>query len=101
MSKWADYGISAVRYNSDHTHITNVRLHPDNGETIGTSTDRTRQSVIDNIKKGTTFITIIKNAEGKWTKGQSVYVIEVDGVEYIKTVDNDSECDNLENLPEF
>ena len=25
MSKWADYGISAVRYNSAHTHIDRVR----------------------------------------------------------------------------
>jgi len=101
MSKWADYGISAIRYNADHSHITMVRMHADNGETIGVSSDQTRKYVISEIKKGTTFVTIIKNAEGKWSKGQPVYVIKVNSNEYIKTVDNKTECDNLENLPEF
>ena len=101
MSKWADYGISAVRYNTDHTHITMVRIHADNGETIGHASDQNRQHVISEIKKGTTFVTITKNAEGKWNKGQPVYIIKVNGTEYIKTVDNKKECDNLENLPEF
>jgi hypothetical protein len=38
---------------------------------------------------------------GNWKKGQSVYIIKVNGVEYIKTVDNEQARDNLENLPEF
>jgi len=37
----------------------------------------------------------------KWKKGQRVYIIKVNGIEYIKTVDNGKEQDNLENLPEF
>lgn len=35
MSKWADYGISAVRFNSAHTHIDKVWVHPDNETLIG------------------------------------------------------------------
>lgn len=35
MAKWANYGISAVWYNSAHAHIDRVRTHPDNGDTIG------------------------------------------------------------------
>lgn len=78
-----------------------VRIHPDNGDKIGASADHTRQNIIDAIKKGSTFVTIIKNTESKWSKGQPVYVIKVNSTEYIKTVDNGKECDNLENLPEF
>jgi len=101
MAKWADYGISAVRYNSAHTHIDRVRAHPDNGDTIGASAEYTRAGIIQSIKAGTTYVTIIKNSEGNWMKGQPIYIIKVNGVEYIKTVDNGKAADNLENLPEF
>ena len=101
MAKWADYGISAVRYNSAHTHIDRVKAHPDNGDTIGSPIEKSRQEVISAIKGGTTFVTIIKNSEGKWIKGQPVFIIRINGTEYIKTVDNGKQSDNLENLPEF
>lgn len=102
MAKWADYCISAVRYNSRHTHIDRVQLFPDNGESLGVITEVTRQTVIDEIKRQTTFVTIFKGtASGTWDKGQPVIIIKVNGTEYIKTVDNKTEADNLENLPEF
>jgi len=101
MSKWADYGISAVRYNVAHTHIDRVRAHPDNGDSIGAPSEYLRADIIAAIRKGTSFVTILKGADGKWMKGQPVYIIKVNGVEYIKTVDNGKAADNLENLPEF
>jgi Protein of unknown function (DUF3892) len=101
MSKWADYGISAVKYNFAHTHIDRVRVHADNGETIGASFEQARTEVVAAIKKGTTYVTIFKGSEGKWNKGQPIYIIKVNNVEYIKTVDNGKAEDNLENLPEF
>jgi len=36
MDKWADYLISAVRYNPQHTHIVNVKRHLDTGEGVDT-----------------------------------------------------------------
>lgn len=101
MSKWADYGISAVKYNAAHTHIDRVRAHPDNGDTIGAYSEYARADVVAAIKKGTTYVTIFKKTDGNWQNGQPVYVIKVNGVEYIKTVDNGKAADNLENLPEF
>lgn len=101
MEKWADYLISAVRYNADHTHITYVRAHEDSGESVGEGKTYTRQTIVNAINKGTTFFTIYKNSDGKWSKGQKVYVIKVNGVSYLKTIDNGKEEDNLENLPEF
>lgn len=35
MEKWADYLISEVRYNSQHTHIDQVKIHEDNGDSVG------------------------------------------------------------------
>lgn len=101
MSKWADYGISAVRFNSAHTHIDRVRAHPDNGDTIGAAAEYARADIIAAIKKGTSFVTIFKGSDGRWNKGQPVYIIKINGTEYIKTVDNGKAVDNLDNLPEF
>ncbi len=100
MAKWADYGISAVRYNAGHTHIDRVRINQDNGDTFGAAAEHERAAIVKAIKGGVTFITI-PYANGQWQKGQLVYIIKVNGVEYIKTVDNGLPRDNLENLPEF
>ena len=101
MEKWADYGISAVKFNYAHTHIDKVRVHPDNGETIGASVEHARTDIVNAIKKGSTFVTILKGDDGKWKKGQPVYIIKINGIGYIKTVDNGKAADNLDNLPEF
>jgi hypothetical protein len=101
MTKWADCAISAVRYNAAHTHIDRVRVHQDTGETIGAPFEQSRMDVVTALKRGRTFVTIVKTADGKWNKGQPVYIIRVNGVEFIKTVDNGKAADNLENLPEF
>lgn len=101
MAKWADYLISAVRYNPDHTHITHVKAHEDTGETVGTGKTYTRQDIVNALNKGTTFVTIYKSSEGKWSQGQKVHIVKIGGTSYIKTVDNGKEEDNLENLPEF
>lgn len=101
MAKWADYGISAVRFNGAHTHIDRVRVHRDNGDTIGEGTEYARANIVNSIKNGTTFVTIFKGNDGNWKKGQPVYIIVINGTEYIKTVDNGKAVDNLDNLPEF
>jgi len=101
MAKWADYGISAVRFNSTHSHIDRVQINTDNGDTIGTAQDIGRADVVAAIKRNITFVTIFRNVDGKWNKGQPVFVDRVSGVEYLKTVPNGKPIDNLDNLPEF
>jgi len=101
MAKWADYAISAVRFNGAHTHIDRVRVHPDNGDSIGNGSEQARSAIISSLKSGTSFVTIFRNSQGNWSKGQPVYIIKVNGTEYIKTVDNGKAVDNLDNLPEF
>lgn len=101
MAKWADYLISAVSYNSKHTHIDKVKAFKDLGDSLGEEKVYSRETIVNSINTDITFCTIVKNREGKWNKGQKVFIINVNGVSYIKTVDNGTEADNLENLPEF
>ncbi len=99
--KWADYLISKVRYNDSHTHITNVYVHVDNGDSVGEGTSETRQWVVSKIDSGYTFYTIFKDNNGKWSKGQKVIKDPVNGTNYITTRPNGTAKDNLENLPEY
>lgn len=102
MKKWADYLISAVRYDSDDTYIEKVRVHKDKGDSVGSAIEKSRESVIDAIEEGTTFVTIYKNEDNdKWNKGKKVYIVTINATKYIKTVKNNIGEDNLENLPEF
>lgn len=101
MAKWADYGISAVRYDSDDQYIEKVKVHKDNGETIGSEEIWTRKEVISKIDEKKTFVTILRTNEGKWNKGANVHIITVDGSRYIRTDSNNRAKDNLENLPKF
>ena len=53
MPKWGDYGISAVRFNSAHTHIDRVLVHLDNGETVGAGSEYARADIVSSIKNVT------------------------------------------------
>ena len=101
MAKWADLLISAVRYSADETHIEMVRVHEDLGENVGSPKVSSRTDVVNNIKSGLTYLTILKTAEGNWRKGQEVHTIKVGNEEFIRTDKNSVAKDNLENLPEF
>jgi hypothetical protein len=100
-NKWADYGISRRRYDSEKTHIVKVMVHEDNGETIARGEEWTRSQVISAIESGKTFVTILEGSDNKWKKGQPVRIIKVNGVKYIRTDENSKAADNLENLPDF
>ena len=101
MAKWADYCISAVRYNKEKTHIEKVKVHVDNGDSIGVGNTWERKSVVDSIEKKYTFVTITKNSKNKWNKGDDVSIIIINKVKYIRTDGNNKESDNLGSLPEF
>lgn len=101
MAKWADYCISEVRYNTEHTHIVKVKVYPDLGDTLGDVTEWTRLDVVNSIGQGKSFVTIYKNPEGKFKKGEDVRIITVSGTKYIRTDANSKAADNLGKLPEF
>jgi hypothetical protein len=101
MDKWADYGISHVRYDDDQTHIVKVKVREDTGDKLVNPKEWTREQVVSAIESGKTFVTILKGGDDKWQRGQDVHIITVDGVKYIRTDQNQEASDNLENLPEF
>lgn len=99
--KWADYLISGVRYNDKHTHIVEVKVCEDKGDSVSGESSQTRQWVIKQIDNSYTFCTIFKGNDGKWNKGQKVEKDRVNGEDYITTKPNKTAKDNLENLPEY
>jgi hypothetical protein len=103
MAKWADYLISAVRYNQAGTHIDRVMSHPDNGDSVGTGSEVTRQRVVALLDGGTTFMTIYKNPNdsNKWVRGAEVGIVTIDGTKYIRTDADKTKLDNLGDLPTF
>jgi hypothetical protein len=101
MDKWADYGISGVKFNSAHAHIDQVQVNQDNGDSMGGAVVKRRVDVVSAIRQGTTFVTIFRGANNQWQKGQPVFIDRINGIDYLKTVPNGKPIDNLDNLPEF
>lgn len=103
MAKWADYLISAVRYNrtGNRKYITQVTVHQDSDTSVGAGAVWARESVIQYLDNGYKFKTVTKNSAGQWNMGEDVRKVEINGRYYIRTDANRWEEDNLENLPEF
>lgn len=99
--KWADWLISAVRYNAAETHIDKVRAHVDTGDSVGSPGEMMRTRVVELLDEGTTFVTIVKGEDGKWKRGALVQTIKVSGAIYIRTDADSTASDNLGSLPRF
>ncbi|MBZ0320530.1 MAG: DUF3892 domain-containing protein [Anaerolineae bacterium] len=100
QTKWADYVITAVRYNSRRTHIESVRASADLITSLGEVKTYSRETVISSIEQGITFATATP-ANGKYQYGARVEIVIIEGTKYIRTDGNATEKDNLGNLPEF
>lgn len=102
MSKWADFVITKVKYDKNHNYIEDVERLRDNGTSnLSDKKVKSRSVIINAIKDGFTYVTAFKTSEGNLKKGSIVKIIKINGIEYIKTEENNIERDNLENLPEF
>ena len=99
--RWADYLISAVRYNAAETHIQVVQVHADLGATIGQAQQMTRSDVVTLLHGGSSVATIVKAQDGKWLYGAEVAIVRLGGQEYIRTDADSTRQDNLGSLPRF
>ena len=99
MTKWADYLISEVQYNPEHTHILNVKRHLDIDTGIARPNIVNRMIVEHDLKLGKIYKTIFKNKQDQWIQGDDVRIIQDSG--FITTDPNCTTRDNLGNLPEF
>jgi Protein of unknown function (DUF3892) len=104
MSKWADYIISAVRFNAAGTHIRLVRTHVDDGgKNLNPATaNESREFVIANLAEGRSYVTTVLNVnDSEWICGAAVHIVTINGEKFIKTTADKSKTDNLDNLPTF
>lgn len=99
MSKWADYLISASRYENEAVRnlFAYLKVHADNGDEIGAGSTWTRDEVINAMYEGRTFYTIIRNINGEWKKGSIVSLITRNG----KSVLTDNEYTDLDYLADL
>ncbi|MBS7814769.1 DUF3892 domain-containing protein [Wohlfahrtiimonas chitiniclastica] len=99
MSKWADFVIVAVKYDTNNEYITHVRRYRDTGTTLDELEIRSRDAIVNAINKGVTYVTATKNqSTGLWHKGSAVNIYND---KYIRTSANTTKRDNLEGLPTF
>lgn len=79
MEKWADYLVSAVRYEDefDSGKILYLKIHQHNEDEIGSGTTWSREEVIRAMQEGKTFITIFKNGTAEWIKGGRISLIKL------------------------
>ena len=102
MCKWADYLISAIRYENDmrKNFIAYLKVHKDTGEEVGAGSTWSREEVIKALCDGKTFFTILKSYSGGWEKGTPVALVTRNGRSIITDTDY-TELDNLTNLQEL
>jgi hypothetical protein len=101
MSKWADYLISAIRFEDDKIkNIAYLKVHPDCGEEVGAGSTWTREEVLNAMYDGKTFYTILKSNTGEWKKGAHVALVTKNGRSIITDLEH-TDMDFLSDLQEL
>ena len=98
----ANYGIVQKTLNDQGTQVVKVEVRQIKGKQVNARTAVwPRDKVVSAIKDGSSFITILKKPTSGWTKEGKVHVVEVNGVEYLRTDQDRQAADNLGSLPDF
>lgn len=97
---WPDYLIFAAKYNAEGNYIELVRIYKNNGTAENCSEIQTRSFVLESLKKGHTFSTILRSESG-WSKGKEIQIVTVDGAEFLRIDRDKAKGDNLGELPKF
>jgi hypothetical protein len=101
MAKWADYLISGIwqTTTNNSTYISYVFLHLDTENNFQGGLKTSKADVIKLIKAGKTVKTIVWNyTTGKWNLGADVSYITVSGTEYLRSHQDRTVNDNLDNM---
>ncbi len=99
MSRWADYLVSAVRYDPDR-RITHAIQHADAEDGIGGGQKIDRETLSANLKKGLGYCTIFSGGQN-WTRGDRINLVRAGGGYSIRTDLNKAGYDNLRLVPEI
>lgn len=97
-----DFYVVGVSYNSDDSHIKDLKLRASSGTSSIASKDevKSRPEVIKMMKAGKKFMSATAKDGKSWTPGAALQIVPVT-TEYVKTVADKSERDNLDHLPRF
>jgi hypothetical protein len=101
MVKWADYCISNVRHNNTNTYIEQVKVRQDLDESLGVPIIWERADILDSLRNNESFCTIIEGTNNNWNLDAYVEIVNIKGIDYIKTVKDSNEKDDLGKLPTF
>ena len=101
MSERADYYVEKVRYNKGHNRIVWVSVREDSGQKLGGPYNMVRKRMVNLIREGKQFMTIFRNPEGKFRKGQKLTIVNVKGAVFLRTDQDEMENDQLKDLPEY
>ncbi len=99
----SSYFITAVRYENNHSRITKLKVHQDIGGKPGTQSEvKTKMDVVTGIMLDSTYHTALLDRFGNWVVGAKVHYYKSSKDEYfLRTDQNQTEADNLGELPEF
>ena len=97
MTRWADYLISEVSYDSNHL-ISKIKRHRDDGNSISDGEIIDRTILADGLGHGTSYMTTY-SALNKFRIGERVVYFRAFEHHYIRTDKNKVNSDNLGNLP--
>ena len=100
MTEWADYLISAVRYDVDRK-IVKVIQHDDKDGLVGEGVEVDRVTVASNIEKGKKYMTVYSGPKNTWQMGKTINAFKADGKYCIRIDKNKVASDNLGDLVEF
>ena len=102
MALWGNFAITGVRYDEGHSFINNCQVRKYHDSVLDTPETLSRQTIISSIKMGKTYVTAIKSpSSGKWECGADVEIVNIEGIDYLRSDRNRTRKDNLENLPEI
>ena len=97
MTKWADYLISEVSYDSNHL-ISKIKRYRDGGDSIGDGEIIDRSILADSLGHGASYMTMYSSLN-KFRIGERVVYFRAFEHHYIRTDKNKVNSDNLGNLP--
>ena len=100
MTEWADYLISAVRYDVDRK-IVKVIQHDDKDGLVGEGVEVDRVTVASNMEKGKKYMTVYSGPKNTWQMGKTINAFKADGKYCIRIDKNKVASDNLGDLVEF
>jgi len=97
MTKWADYLISEVSYDSNHL-ISKIKRHRDSGDSISDGEIIDRNILANSLGHGASYMTIY-SALNQFRIGERLVYFRAFDHHYIRIDKNKVNSDNLGNLP--